>query len=208
MAAGNFIVFEGIDGSGKTTQINMLRSRLGKLGLECYVTKEPTDSPIGSLIRQILAGDIKTDGRALANLFAADRTDHLMNETDGIYHKINNGINVITDRYYFSSYAYHGAETDMDWVININSVNYNILRPSVTIFLDIPVSRAAAQIKTRKLNAELFESEERLGLVRKKYFEAFDKLKNSENIAVIDADTGIDAVSERVWETLKRYFII
>jgi len=203
---GKFIAFEGIDGSGKTTQLKMLVNRLAELGLRCYATKEQTDSPIGSLISQILRGELKADNRVLVNLFAADRTDHLLNKTDGIYHKIKNRINVITDRYYFSSYAYQGVDIDMDWVINVNAVNYNILRPDITIFLDIPIETAMQRIKSRRQHVELFEKKERLKLTRDKYFEAFDKLKDVERVLIADADADESLVAERVWAEVSKIF--
>jgi len=206
MNIGKFIAFEGIDGSGKSTQFNILIKRLEELGVKCYGTKEPTDSFIGSLIRQILRGEIEADKRVLANLFAADRADHLLNETDGIYHKIKSGISVITDRYYFSSYAFKGVDLDMDWVIKVNEVNYNILRPDVTIFLDIPVETAMQRIKSRQLHAELFETEERLKLTREKYFEAFEKLKDAERVAVINADADINIIADKIWEEVGTLF--
>ena len=207
MNTGKFIAFEGIDGSGKTTQINMLKARLDKVGLRCYATKEPTDSPIGALIRQILTGRIKADNKVLANLFAADRVDHLLNETDGIYNKIKNGTTVITDRYYFSSYAFHGVDMDMDWVIKINAVSYEILRPTVNIFLDIPAESAMRRINKNRFHAELFETEERLRIVREKYFEAFAKLKDTERVIVIDADADEATVAERIWGKVAEYFV-
>ena len=206
MNTGRFIAFEGIDGSGKSTQFDMLINRLTSRGFVCHGTKEPTDSPIGSLIRQILTGKIKADNRVLANLFAADRADHLLNETDGIYHKINGGINVITDRYYFSSYAFNGVDMDMDWVISVNAVNYNILRPDVTLFLDIPVETAMQRIKSRRLHTELFENAERLKLTREKYFEAFEKLKDTETVKIINAEPDINTVSENIWEEVRGLF--
>ena len=203
---GRFIALEGIDGSGKSTQVNMLASRLRELGAPCYATKEPTDSPIGSLIRQILTGRLKADKRILANLFAADRADHLLNETDGICDKIKAGVNVITDRYYFSSYAYHGVDMDMDWVISLNALSYNILRPDITVFLDIPVERAMQRIKDRRRHEELFESEARLRLTRDKYFEAFDKLGGEERVSIIGADAGEVEVAERIWGEMCKLF--
>jgi len=205
MDTGSFIAFEGIDGSGKTTQLSILMSRLSERGLRCYGTKEPTNSPIGSLIRQILTGRIKADSRILANLFAADRADHLLNEIDGIYHKIKSGTTVITDRYYFSSYAYHGTDADIDWVISINALSSDILRPTVTVFLDIPAETAMQRIKSGRFRAEIFESEERLKMVRDKYFEAFAKLKYIENVAIIDADADKETVSNRIWEKISGY---
>ena len=95
---GKFIAFEGIDGSGKSTQIQLLNDKLKAEGIYCYTTMEPTDSPIGSLIRQILTGRIKTDNKAIAALFAADRLDHILNDDNGILTKILNGTTVITSR--------------------------------------------------------------------------------------------------------------
>ena len=207
---GKFIAFEGIDGSGKSTQIGLLLARLANLGVRCSAAKEPSNLPVGSLVRQILAGGIKTDERVLANLFAADRIDHLLNEAGGIYNKIQDGITVITDRYYFSSYAYNTVNTglDMDWVINVNAVSSGILRPTVTIFLDVAPELAMRRIKRRagQGGRELFEEEWRLALVREKYFEAFARLKDTENVAVIDAGGGEDTVEERVWAEAAKYF--
>ena len=100
---GKFIVFEGIDGSGKSTQVRILQERLKAAGVYCDTTMEPTGSPIGSLIRQVLTGRLKMDKRVIASLFTADRLDHLLNDVNGILAEINQGITVISDRYYFSS---------------------------------------------------------------------------------------------------------
>lgn len=203
--AGKFIAFEGIDGSGKSTQINRLIKKLTEMNVACCGTKEPTDAPVGALIRQLLTGRMTADNKVIASLFIADRTDHLLNETDGIMQKINSGITVITDRYYFSSYAYHGVDVDMDWVIDGNKINSDILRPSVTVFLDVPVKKALERIEKNRFHKELFEKEERLTKVREKYFEAFDKLKDMENVAVIDADADEETVFGRIWEAVSAY---
>ena len=68
---GIFIAFEGIDGSGKSTQITILNERMKEEGIHCYTTMEPTDSPFGSLIHQIMTGRIKTDNKVIAALFVA-----------------------------------------------------------------------------------------------------------------------------------------
>jgi len=205
---GIFIVFEGIDGSGKSTQIRKLIGRLAAQGIKCYETREPTDAPIGSLIHQIMTGRVASvDNRAIASLFAADRVDHLLNPYDGICKKLENGISVVSDRYYFSSYAYHGVDIDMDWVIHTNRISSEILRPAVTIFLDLPVKRALERIQRERFHTELYEKEERLTKVRKKYFEAFDKLKCTENVAVIDADNNVENIADQVWEKVSPLFM-
>ena len=203
---GKFIAFEGIDGSGKSTQVKRLMERLSSLGIKSYETREPTDSPIGSLIHQMMTGRIIADNKVIACMFIADRIDHLLNKTDGILDMVNSGVSVITDRYYFSSYAYHGIDIDMDWVIQGNSISANTLRPTLTVFLDIPVKSAIERIKRERFHTELYETEERLVAVRTKYFEAFEKLKDIENIAIVDADADIDIVRERVWSIVSGFF--
>ena len=93
----------------------------------------------------------------------------------------------------------------MDWVIDGNKINSDILRPAVTVFLDVPVKKALERIEKNRFHKELFEKEERLTKVREKYFEAFDKLKDMENVAVIDADADEETVFERIWEAVSAY---
>lgn len=200
---GNFIAFEGIDGSGKSTQISMLMDRLKKKGIYCYDTKEPTDSPIGSLIHQILTGRLKTDNRVIAGLFVADRLDHLLNETDGILSKIREGTTVITDRYYFSSYAYHSVDMPMEWVIRANEQSSAILRPTVTIFIDVTPEIAIERIVKNRFRQELFEKRSRLEKVRENYLKAFDLLKNEEKYVIIDGNQPPEKVAEAVWDTVR-----
>ena len=204
---GNFIAFEGIDGSGKSTQIRMLAERLKKEGACFYATKEPTDSPIGSLIRQIMTGRIKTDNKVIAALFVADRLDHLLNDIDGIALKIEEGIHVITDRYYFSSYAYHSIDMPMDWVIQANGQSKEILRPTATLFLDVDPDTAIERIAKNRARQELFEKKSRLMMVREKYLEAFQKMEGSEHVIKVDGNRAPDVIADEIWETLGRYFM-
>lgn len=201
---GFFFAFEGIDGSGKSTQIKLLTEKLKQRGIPCYETREPTDSPIGSLVHQIMTGRITADGRVISSLFAADRLDHLLNTTDGLCREIDRGITVVTDRYYFSSYAYNGVDMDMDWVIESNRISAEILRPTLNIFLDIPVELALERIAKNRLHTELFEKEDRLRATRAKYFEAFEKLKDTERVAIIDANAPVDVVAQRVWDAVSK----
>lgn len=205
-APGVFIAFEGIDGAGKSTQVRRLASRLSSQGIRCYETREPTDSPIGSLIHQMMTGRVIADDKVIASLFIADRVDHLLNKTDGILDMISSGVSVITDRYYFSSYAYNGIGIDMDWVIQGNSISSGVLRPTLTVFLDIPVSSAIKRIERERFRTELYETQARLSAVRKKYFEAFERLKDVENVAVIDADADVSTVGNRIWNVVSGLF--
>jgi len=203
---GNFIAFEGIDGSGKSTQIELLNVRLKQNGIHCYTTKEPTDSPIGSLIHQILTGRIRTDNRVIAGLFVADRLDHLLNEVDGIMAKIEGGTSVITYRYYFSSYAYHSVDMPMEWVIKANEQSSAILKPTITVFIDVTPETAIERIAKNRFHKELFEKKSRLTLVRENYMKAFRLLEKEEKVIIIDGSRSQEEIADSVWEAVKGYF--
>lgn len=206
MEKGKFIALEGIDGSGKSSQIGRLVKRLEGLGIPCRETREPTGGPVGSLIRQIFTGRVTADNRVIAALYAADRIDHLVNEVDGLCAAIDSGITVVSDRYYFSSYAYHSVDVDMDWVIDSNRLSAELLRPDATIFLDVPVRRALERIGQNRSHTELFEKEDRLTATREKYLEAFERLRDRETVAVIDAGGDVETVAERVWAAVSHLF--
>ena len=204
---GKFIAFEGIDGSGKSTQIRLLANKLKEIGVYCYTTMEPTDSPIGSLIHQIMTGRIKTDNKVIAGLFVADRLDHLLNDVNGVLSKIMEGTTVITDRYYFSSYAYHSVDMPMDWVIQANAQSKELLQPTVTIFIDVNPDNAVERIAKNRFHQELFEKKSRLIKGREKYLEAFEKLKDEENIVIIDGNRSQEEIAEEIWDKVKSYFV-
>lgn len=204
---GTFIVFEGIDGSGKSTQIQLLKNRLTRLDIPFYSTFEPTDSPIGSLIHHIFTGRILSDNKVVAALFAADRLDHLLNPTNGIYAKVMSGVSVISDRYYFSSYAYHSVDMPMDWVVTANSPCAELLRADATVFIDVDPEDAIGRIAKTRSQLELFETRERLVSVREKYFEAFEKHRDGENVLIVDGGKDPEALSEEIWEKVSAYFL-
>lgn len=205
MKRGGFIAFEGIDGSGKSTQSALLIQRLRREGIPCYATMEPTDSPIGSLIRQIMTGRIKTDNKVIAALFAADRLDHLLNEVDGIAAKIDEGTTVVTDRYYFSSYAYNSVHMPMEWVIKANEQSSAILKPSVTVFIDVEPDTALERIAKNRFRQELFEKKSMLVKVRENYMKAFKLLEKEEKVVVIDGNQPEENIAGMVWDEVKGY---
>lgn len=203
---GQFIVFEGIDCSGKSTQARLLAERLMTLGVPVYSTKEPTDAPIGALLRKILTGQVEADSRALAPLFAADRLEHLLGKTESLCQKIKAGISVISDRYYFSSYAYHGVDVPMEWVIAMNAPAAELLRPVCTIFIDVPIEEAMARLQAGRGEPELFETKERLTETRGKYFESFERLQQEERVLVLDGMGTPEEVAEKVWQEVAHLF--
>ena len=206
MEKGKFFVLEGIDGSGKSSQVGPLVGRLEGLGLRCRADREPTGGPVGSLIRQIFTGRVTADNRVIAALYAADRIDHLVNEVDGLCAAIDQGITVVSDRYYFSSYAYHSVDMDMEWVIQANSISADLLRPTLTVFLDVPVETALERIHQNRFVEEIFDQEDRLRKTRELYFRAFERLKDVENVAVVDGVGTPEQVAQRVWAAAAPYF--
>ncbi len=201
---GGFIVFEGIDGSGKSTQIRMTADRLRDPGQPVHTTFEPTNGLVGKLIRQMLAGTVRADQRALACLFAADRTDHLVNENNGLRKKVAEGNLVLCDRYYFSSYAYHSQYVDMDWVITVNSLNAAILKPDLTIFIDVAPETCFERIKGNRGRFDMYEHLEIMKKVRAQYFKAFDRLRETERIVVVDGNQSMERVGEVIFQEIRK----
>ncbi|MDQ3142293.1 MAG: dTMP kinase [Bacteroidota bacterium] len=199
MSKNIFIAIEGIDGSGKSTQLRLLAEKIIELGSPVYATHEPTAGIIGQLIRDILQGNITFDHLTIASLFVADRLDHILNTNDGMLSKIQSGNVVITDRYYFSSYAYHGVHVDLDWIIAANSMSAQLMKPDLHIFIDVPAEESMNRIHKNRKETEFFESLSNLKKVREKYFEVFDKLSNSEQILIIDGTSSIDKIHEMIW---------
>ncbi len=197
-----FIAFEGIDGSGKSTQVRLLSDNLEKAGYKVHVTCEPTDSYIGSAIRDIFKHKIDADHKTIAALFVADRLDHLLNKTNGILKKMEEGNTVISDRYYFSSYAYHAVHMPMDWVIEANSLSAELLRPDLNIYIDIAPEISMERLGNDRSSLELYENTENLKKVRYKYFEAFDKLQFRENIFKTEGNRAPEVISADIWSKI------
>lgn len=203
---GHFITFEGIDGSGKSTQISLLRKRIEQCHGSCYETLEPSSGPIGSMLRQCLSGRMKADERTLAALFAADRLDHLLNETDGICSKIDQGIHVICDRYILSSYAYQSVRAPLQWVMQLNAAAADVLHADYHIFIDVDPEITLERMAKGRFHQDLFETKERLTEVRERYLELIDTLQGQENIICIDGNQSIEKISEDIWKQVKHLF--
>ncbi len=195
---GRFIVFEGLDGAGKSTQIEWLARRLREKGRRVYCTTEPTESVTGGLLRDALGGVSHRTAAEMAALFVLDRTFHNSNPVNGIQKMLNDGYDVICDRYYYSSMAYQGSETDPDWVRDMNLNCPEIMRPDICIFLDLTPQQSMARITGGRATKEIYENEERLTLVRDRFYAVFEELKGRENIHVVDAFRTIEEIHEEI----------
>ena len=197
---GRFFALEGIDGSGKSTQLSLLAHRLKALGRPCVQTQEPTDGPIGKLLRQVLTGQVVCDSRVVAPLFVADRLDHLLRQGDGLLALVEGGADVVCDRYYFSSYAYQSVDLPLEWVIEVNRPCADLLRPDATLFLDVDPELALERIARGRDHTELFETRERLTRTREQYFRAFEAEGDRETIFVLPGNLPPEELSQVIWD--------
>lgn len=193
---GRFIVFEGIDGAGKTTQIERLAVKLRAEGRRVAMTAEPTASVSGGLLRDALGGIQKRTACEMAALFVLDRIFHNVNP-NGIEAMLADGYDVICDRYYYSSMAYQGSQTDAEWVRDMNLSCPEIRRPDLCVFLDLSPEESLRRIARDRTSTEIYEKKEILEAVREKFFGVFREL--DDRVAIIDT-TGlsIDEVAEKV----------
>lgn len=197
---GKFIVFEGIDGCGKTTQIGKLKEYLESKGRKVYVTSEPTVSMTGGMIRDALSGVNKKTPGEMAAMFALDRIFHNMNPVWGIEKMLNDGYDVLCDRYYYSSLAYQGSETDFEWVKSMNIDCPEIRTPDACIFLDLTPEESLSRIEKGRALTEIYETQEKLTAVRNKFHNVFSELegRTSEKIFIISAFGDVETVADRI----------
>lgn len=160
----SYVVLEGLDGAGTTTQTHRLVARLARTGHEVVRTNEPTDREVGRLIRRVLQGDQAAPSRkVLPWLFAADRADHL----DAVVRPaLARGDWVVSDRYLPSSLAYQSLEVDMD---EVWALNETFEAPDRLLFLRVSVETALERINAREGLREIYETREHLEAVAEAY---------------------------------------
>lgn len=202
-----FIVFEGLDGTGKSTQIALLADRLRARGETVHVDAEPTGGPVGLLLRRMLAGEGPADEWANAALFFADRVHHNVAPETGIRARLARGETVLSDRYYYSTFAYQGVNTDLDWVTRLHYGCPEIARPDLVLFLTMPPEKCLARIRQSRGDRplEIYETEERLAKIAARFHTVFQALGDRENVAYIDADGSVEDVSRRVFAAVEAF---
>jgi len=208
--AGKFIVFEGIDGSGKSTQLRLLANKLNELNIPYYESKEPTTNPIGKLIReQYLSGLHETDEKVRQCLFIADRLDHTLSKEYGLINKLNDGIHVIQDRGYLSGIAYGSLNIPFDETFKLHKVNMDALRPSLTIFLDIDPEISMNRINKSRNNQEIYETLEKQKIISEMYHRAMGVLSwdEGEMFFTVDGSLDISDISNIIWDEIKSMFV-
>ncbi len=197
----SFIVFEGLDGAGTTTQMHAL-ARYYEFNRRKYmITNEPTSNPIGRMVRDVLQKRIQTTPEALALLYAADREDHLYNPSYGIARVLEEGSIVISDRYFYSSIAYQSVECDPDFINLIN----DFPSPRFIIYVDTPVEECIRRIDKRGEEKELFDRLDFLTAVQQNYEKAFSALPDGVCLIRIDGSRSADEVESEIRKKLSAY---
>lgn len=160
---GLFIVFEGLDGSGTTTQAEFLRIYLKKKRYKVEQTAEPSGNLIGGLVRGVLTRQWHLNPVGLQLLFAADRAHHL---ESFILPALKKKQVIISTRYFFSSLAFGALNLDQKWLAEINR---NFLIPDITFFIDTDPAECLRRIAKTRIRREFFEERKKLEKVRKEY---------------------------------------
>ena len=188
---GKFIVFEGLDGSGQSTQAKLLKKFLIERGFGVVLTKEPTkDSQASREIRETLDKKIKISPQKLQELFTQDRREHLANL---IIPALKEGKMVISDRYFFSTFAYGVfSGLELDWLMKIND---EFLVPDLTFILKVKPETCVSRIEKRGISKTLFEETQKLSGVWKTYAILPDHIKNAY---IIDGEKTIEEVFAQI----------
>jgi len=198
-ATGRFIVLEGIDGSGTTTQALRLAEALRADGHEVLSTHEPSDGPIGVVLRQALTRRlVGLSDRVLALLFAADRLHHLEAVVEPA---LAEGKVVVSDRYVLSSLAYQGMRLPLAWVESLNAA---ARRPDLTLYLDVDARTAAGRRRGRGGAEELFDADEVQRAVARGYGRVIRKHTRTQRVVRVDGAGSPDEVAVAVLARARR----
>ncbi|PWD87875.1 dTMP kinase [Ignatzschineria cameli] len=196
---GKFIVIEGIDGAGTTTQSEMLFDYFICQNIKSHLTYEPSSGPIGNLIREIFKGRILVTNdellfdKQLAYLFAADRHDHLYNPIDGIENILSQNINVICTRYFFSSYVYHSrTKKEREFLYNLNK---EFRKPDLIIYLDNPIEVSMERMSNRMVK-DTYENFRKLKQVKDNYDTVIEEYNG--NVTRILADQPVNIIHQKI----------
>ena len=196
---GIFIVFEGLDGTGKSIQASLLNRNLSSLGYKTFLTEQPSKGKIGEIIRKTLKKqpkNLSSYNRDLALLFALDRYDHLYNK-NGIMKKIKENYIVICTRYVLSSLAYNcETQKEMEFV---KEINQDFPLPDITFFLDCPVDICFKRLNNSRKNKDFYENKKKLFKVKSTYGEL---IKDYEGELHIIKDSNMATNNETIKDIL------
>ena len=201
MVLENFIVFEGIDGAGTSTQIK----KIVESNPEKYVaTAEPTTNEIGKFLRRMLAGEFKVDEKTSSYLFAADRCEHIYGEK-GVINMLKQGKTVVSDRYFFSSLAYQSVSCGKELPRLVNSP---FPLPEYLFYFDINPEISLARVTSRGEKTEIYEQidmQKKTAALYEEVISEYEADKSSGmKVIRVDATKSIDEVAAFIADCLKK----
>jgi len=200
----NFVVFEGPDGSGTTTQIGILERFFIQNRLSMppfYITFEPTNGSIGKLLRSLLKGEETLKAETIAMLFAADRNEHVFG-SGGIEERCKRGELVVCDRYLLSSLVYQGITCGEELPARLNR---DFPAPELLIFFDIEPETALERIASRGTQKEIYENPVFQKEVRARYKTLLPEFaSHGVRVEIIDASLSPDEVARQVWGAIEK----
>ena len=195
MILKNFIVFEGIDGAGTSTQIKKICEKNPQ---KFFQTAEPTSLETGKFLRKMLGGEFSVDEKTNSFLFAADRAEHLYGK-NGIIEQINNGKTVISDRYLFSSLAYQSISCGEELPKLLNST---FPLPEILFFFEIDPEISLKRVDSRNEKKEIYEKIETQKKIALEYEKIISEYENNPSCTMkiirIDATKSIEEISETI----------
>ena len=195
MILKNFIVFEGIDGAGTSTQIKKICEKNPQ---KFFQTAEPTSLETGKFLRKMLSGEFSVDEKTNSFLFAADRAEHLYGK-NGIIEQINNGKTVISDRYLFSSLAYQSISCGEELPKLLNST---FPLPEILFFFEIDPEISLKRVDSRNEKKEIYEKIETQKKIAMEYEKIISEYENNKSCTMkiirIDATKSIEEISDTI----------
>ena len=215
---GYLIAFEGLDASGKDSQIEKLMKHLQETSIDCIAVYQ-LETDIGHVIRKkYLSGEVKVDEKVIDLLFAADRLEYLTNK---VATYLSQNKIVILNRYLLSALAYGNYKTAMmsydgklftydntysSRIIGMNDVAFRDFYPDLTIFLDIKPETVAKRVAERGEKSEIYEDPRKQIYIRRMFFESMNTFKYDKNKAhvIIDAEKTIEEVADDVWAEFRQ----
>lgn len=199
MTLKKFVVFEGIDGAGTSTQIEMLKKN--PLAKKFFFTAEPSEGATGLFLREILAGKAEVSPETAAYLFAADRAEHLWGK-GGISEQVEGGKIVVCDRYIFSSLAYQGTTCGE---ILPKTINSPFPLPEILFFFEISAEDSMARIEKRGERREIYEKREMLAKTAERYRKVISEYKSQNEMKIVELDASLpkEKIAEQIWHCLE-----
>lgn len=193
-----YICFEGIDGSGTTTQCKLLTERLEKEGRGVLALHQPSDALLGKLIRRVLQKEETLPPTALQLLFCADRKEQ---EQQEVLPALENKKIVLSDRSHLSTVAYAALAAESDTFFELGTKLFR--QPDLTFFLRIPVETALERIGARNEAREIFEKKELLETISQAYDTYLQRMPKKK-VVMLDATESVEVLAEKIWKVLSQ----